>query len=285
MVATRSILRTSAVALILTAATAAHAAAQPQQMIHGRIVEDRTNNPIEGAYVILTSAAGRMLDRVKITNSHGVFIMPVEQGVYKLRIKRIGFDSVDTPILDVKPRANVNVNYKMTPRSVMLTKVEVKERSGLETGREGMAKREPLGLGKFLYEKDIREIASLPVYEILGRVEGLQTAPDGSLRSTEGNRCLQFLVNRLPITEVPDTRIPIDAQFASLYQMLPNGIDIRGVEIYRSFKEVPKEFRFDAWPDDPTQRGVTPVRQVGSVRNMSAMPACGLVNIWTGGAW
>ena len=285
MIAASSILRASVVALILTAALSAHASAQPQQMIHGRIVEDRTNNPIEGAKVFLTSAAGRMLDRVQTTNKHGVFIMPVEQGVYKLRIKRLGFDSVDTPILDVKPRANVNVNYKMTPRTVMLTLVEVKPRSGLETGREGMAKREPLGLGKFLYEKDIREIANLPVYEILGRVDGLQTVADGSIRTTRGWGCLQYLVNRLPIMEVADTKIPLDAQFASLYQMLPDGRDIMGVEIYRQFSEVPEVFKHDAWPDDPSQRGVTPVRQIGTRRNMSYMPACGLVNIWTKGAW
>ena len=282
-----SILVAGIVAVTLAVSSTQSAMAQQSllQVIHGRLFEDRTNNPVAGATVFLIAPSGRRLNRVQTTNKNGVFIMPVDQGVYKLRILRVGFDSVDTPILDVKPRTSVNVNYALTPRSVFLKQKEEVERSSLERGREGMAKREPLGKGKFIYERDIREIANLPVYEILGRVEGLQVVADGSIRTTMGHGCMQYLVNKLPVTEIPDTQIPLDAQFASLYQMLPNGLDIAGMEVYRQFSEVPKEFRFDAWPNAPTERGVTPPRYIGSIRKNIPIPPCGLVNIWTKAAW
>ena len=273
-------------ARLALAASGTQAQVRPAQIIQGRIIEDRTATPIEGASVSLVARSGRMLDRIQITNKHGVFIMAVEQGQYKLRIKRIGYDSVDTQIIDVQPNQNVMVNYSLSPRVAKLAKMVIQKRSGLERGREGMAKREPEGKGVFLYEPDIREIANLPLYEILGRVEGLQTVADGSIRTTRGWGCLQYLVNRLPVMEVPDAKLDVFSQLATLYQMIPNGIDIAGVEIYRQFSEVPKEFRFDAWPDAPNLPGVTPPRYIGELKLRSnQILECGLINIWTKAAW
>jgi hypothetical protein len=278
-----SVLKAAGVALIMSASAAS--AAFAQQQILGRVFDNATNQPVEDVTVQLLAPSGRELNRVLRTNKHGVFIMPVDQGRYRLSFRRIGFKPVESDIIDVQPKTNLQINYALTAVSVRLAKIEVKPKSGLERGREGMAKREPLGKGVFLYEKDFREIASQPVYEILGHVPGLRTWADGSVRSLEGNNCLQFMVNRQLVTEVPDIKLTWDMQFASLYQMLPNGIDIAGIEVYRKFSEVPKELQLDAWQVSPTDHGVTPVPYSGTARKMDSMPACGLVNIWTRGAW
>jgi hypothetical protein len=279
-----SALIAAGLALLVTAApNSGHA----QQIIQGRILQDRTNLPIEQATVTLTNAAGRELDRVQTTNKNGTFIMSVDDpGRYRLRIRRIAFDSVTSEIIELGLRQHKHINFTLTPISVVLAKVIIVERSDLERGRDGMAKREAMGKGTFLYRKDIAEIATLPVYEILGRVKGLETVLDGSLRSLEGHRCLQFLINRLPVTEIPDHDLNDGQTFATFYDMLPNGVDIYGVEIFTSFKDVPPEFRYDAWPADPSIRGVTPVRILGGTfRKQRYMPACGLINVWTSAAW
>jgi hypothetical protein len=171
-----------------------------------------------------------------------------------------------------------------------LAKIDVVARPGLETGEIGMAKRCSLQTGGVcLFREDFREVANKPLWEIVGKVPGLNARIDGSLESYEGNRCLQFLVNRQPVREVPGQFIDIaqltGESFASLYEMLPDGMDIMGIEVYRSFKEVPEELRMDAYPGSVTDKGVTPPRRIGRLASTNISQACGLVSIWTAAAW
>jgi hypothetical protein len=277
----------SAVALALSAGLVD----AQQQMITGRLLEDGSNRPVEAATILLTAANGRMLDRTAKTTKFGTFTMRVEPGRYRLRVTRIGYQPVDSDILEVSYDNNVNVNYILTPVSLRLSRVEVVAKPGLETGEIGMAKRQALNTGGvFLYRDDFKELINQPVWEIVGRVEGLRPRTDGSIESLEGHRCLQFLLNRLPIREVPMQYVDIATlngqTFASLYEMLPDGIDIMGIEVYRSFKEVPEELKMDAWPGSVNDRGVTPPRVAGTVRvTRDVSLACGLVLFWTSAAW
>jgi hypothetical protein len=216
--------------------------------------------------------------------------MQVESNKYRLRIRRLGYQPVDSDIVDVLPGQSVNLSYVLTGISVRMTNVIVRARPDLETGSRGMKMREPLGKGVFLYPRDFAEIANKPLWEILGRVDGLRARVDGSVETLRGaNRCLQFMINRLKIVEIPMqwvTDLNNNGQsFASFYEMLPDGLDIRGIEIYRDFSEVPEELKQDAWPW-PEERGVTNRRilgTVGSARNQSL--SCGLINVWTNAAW
>jgi hypothetical protein len=277
----------SAVALALSAGLVD----AQQQMITGRLLEDGSNRPVEAATILLTAANGRMLDRTAKTTKFGTFTMRVEPGRYRLRVTRIGYQPVDSDILEVSYDNNVNVNYILTPVSLRLSRVEVVAKPGLETGEIGMAKRQALNTGGvFLYRDDFKELINQPVWEIVGRVEGLRPRTDGSIESLEGHRCLQFLLNRLPIREVPMQYVDIATlngqTFASLYEMLPDGIDIMGIEVYRSFKEVPEELKMDAWPGSVNDLGVTPPRVAGTVRvTRDVSLACGLVLFWTSAAW
>jgi hypothetical protein len=277
----------SAVALALSAGLVD----AQQQMITGRLLEDGSNRPVEAATILLTAANGRMLDRTAKTTKFGTFTMRVEPGRYRLRVTRIGYQPVDSDILEVSYDNNVNVNYILTPVSLRLSRVEVVAKPGLETGEIGMAKRQALNTGGvFLYRDDFKELINQPVWEIVGRVEGLRPRTDGSIESLEGHRCLQFLLNRLPIREVPMQYVDIATlngqTFASLYEMLPDGLDIMGIEVYRSFKEVPEELKMDAWPGSVNDRGVTPPRVAGTVRvTRDVSLACGLVLFWTSAAW
>ena len=282
----QSLIRACAVALLL----AGSAQSALAQFITGKLVDQQSNRPIEGATVTLLAASGsRELDRIVTTNKHGTFMMRVEQGRYRLGIKRLAFAPLTTDIIAMEPGKSVTLNYTLTPVTIRLATVHVVDRSGLERGRDGMAKREAMGTGGvFLYAKDFAEKVHLPVWEIVGAVDGLRPRLDGSIESLRGNYCLQFLLNRLPITELPmqwvDLNKDLGKTFASVYEMLPDGLDIAGVEVYRQFSEVPEELRQDAWPD-PAARGVTPIRYVGSIRKNIPLPACGLVAFWTKGAW
>jgi hypothetical protein len=258
---------------------------EAQQLIHGKLLTDRTNVPVAGATVQLLRATGAELNRIVQTNKHGSFIMQVEPGRYRLSVRRISYSPVQSDIITVEPGKNVTMNLVLTPISVRLATQTVTALTRLETGRPAMAKREALDQGGyFLYRKDFAEIANKTVPEILEKVPGLRARPDGSIETLEGNRCLQFLINRLPITEIPIQYLMPGQSFASLYEMLPDGLDIMGVEVYRRFSEVPKELRQDAWPylDD---RGVTIPRVLGSARKQTTIPACGLINFWTSAAW
>jgi hypothetical protein len=248
-----------------------------------------TIKPVEGASITLLGPAGRELDQVVRSNKFGVCSMRVESNKYRLRNRRLGYQPVDSDIVDVRPGEDVSLSYVLTGISLRMTNVVVKARPGLETGARGMAAREPLGKGVFLYAKDFAEIANKPLWEILDRVEGLRARVDGSMETLSGHGCLQFMINRLKVVEIPMqwvTDLNNNGQsLASLYEMIPDGLAIRGIEIYRDFGEVPEELRQDAWPF-PEEKGYTPPRVLGPIRNRT-LPnnPCGLINVWTSAAW
>jgi hypothetical protein len=259
--------------------------AESQQMIHGKLLVDRTNTPVEGATVQLLRASGAELNVIATTNKHGTFILQVEPGRYRVRVRRISYSPVQSDIITVEPGKSVTLNLALTPISVRLAQQTVTALTRLETGRPGMAKREAENTGGyFLYRKDFVEIANKTVPEILEKVPGLRARPDGSIETLEGWRCMQFLINRLPVTEIPIQYLQPGESYASLYEMLPDGLDIMGIEIYRKFAEVPKELRQDAWPY-LGDKGVTIPRILGSARKQTSIPACGLINFWTSAAW
>ena len=103
--------------------------------------------------------------------------------------------------------------------------------------------------------------------------------------STEGWRCLYFMVNKVPVSSVPGG-VPGSTTYPTLEDLVPTGHDVMAIEVYREFKEVPPEFKLDAWPGSAgvaAPRAV-PTRGIQVGRNQQDAP-CGLISVWTRAAW
>ncbi|MDX1647289.1 MAG: carboxypeptidase-like regulatory domain-containing protein [Longimicrobiales bacterium] len=88
-----------AMALVALAA-AAGAAPLHAQTFRGRVLENLSEAPVATALVSLLSEAGDALD-VSIADSAGAYrVEAPEPGTYRLRAERIGFETVETPLLE-----------------------------------------------------------------------------------------------------------------------------------------------------------------------------------------
>jgi hypothetical protein len=280
---------TAVLAAVMAVAVAAPAAAQ---IIHGKLLAEGLNTPIDGATIQLLDAGGRELPRVLQTNAAGTFWLRVEPGRYKLRIRRIGYDSLVTPLINVKVNDVYEGVYRVSPVAVRLATERITARPNLEWGRDGWARRRDLGLGGvFLSRPDLAEKDQRDIAWLFRDVPGIQVLGDGQVKSTEGYRCLFFKMNGVPVP-FNNRYVPGADLYPTLQEMVPTGHDVMGLEIYREFKEVPPEHRMDAWPtgtererlSPPVAPGVVmPYGKTASDRRMDV--PCGLIVVWTRAAW
>ena len=254
------------------------------QMIHGRLVQDGTLTPLSGASVQLLDSRGEELNRIVVTNEAGTFAMRVEPGRYTLRIRRIGFAPLVTPVIALEAGEVFEGTYRITPATVRLATERITAKRNLEYGRDSFARRQALGRGVFLTrqelaEKDQREFANL-----LTGVPGIQVEANGRITSTEGWRCLYFMVNKVPVNSVPGGT-PGTTTYPTLEDLAPSGHDVMAIEVYREFKEVPSELQLEAWPGNAGRATTARARPTSGPLTRNTDAPCGLVSVWTRAAW
>ena len=270
---------------IVALALAGAAAPLSAQLIHGRLLQEGTLAPLTGASVQLLDAQGNELNRLVTTNEAGTFAMRVEPGRYTLRIRRIGFQPLVTPAISLAANEVFEGTYRISPVTVRLATERITAKRNLEWGRDGFARRKALGQGLFLTRNDLKDKDQRDFASLLQGVEGVQVQGYGRIISTEGWRCLYFMVNQVLVSSVPGGVVGA-ATYPTLEDLVPTGHDVMAIEVYREFKEVPPEFRLDAWPGsaglkDPRAKPSTGVQ--GSRRQQDT--PCGLISVWTRAAW
>jgi hypothetical protein len=279
-------------ALGLTAGALFVGAAAPAaaQIIHGKLLADGVNLPIDGATVQLLDSRGNELDRVVETNAKGSFAMRVNPGVYRLRIRRIGYNPLTTAVINLGENQVFEATYRVSPVAVRLTTQRITARPNLEWGRDGYFRRKALGTGGvFLTRTELSEKDQTEIAWLFRDVPGIQVMSDGQVKSLEGWRCLYFKMNGVPVSFVPRIA-PGESPVPTLQDLVPTGHDVMGMEIYREFKEVPEEWRMDAWPSEQGAGTATSNRRVPlplgqRPRERNDDVPCGLVAIWTRAAW
>lgn len=271
-----------AAALLVTLVASSLATPAAAQMIHGRLLHEGTLAPVAGASVQLLDVRGNELDRVVVTNEAGTFSMRVARGQYTLRIRRIGFNPLTTPVITLAENEVFEGTYRVTPATVRLATERITAKRNLELGRDGFFRRKALGKGVFLAKSDLAEKDQREFFYLLRGVDGIQVEANGRVVSTEGGRCLYFLVNDVPVSSVPGG-VPGSTMWPTLEDLVPTGHDVMGIEVYRQFSEVPPELRMDAWP--AAQKGQRAVPTTATIGRRGAQGACGVVSVWTRAAW
>lgn len=123
--------------IVLAYATLCSPAAS--QTIHGRLLEEQRDVPIEGAVVSLIDVDGEVRAS-SISDSLGRFTLsPPEAGEYHVRAIRLGYELSRTPLLALSAEGTADLDLLMRPEPVGL--------EGLEVSVERLAERYlgPLG--------------------------------------------------------------------------------------------------------------------------------------------
>lgn len=273
-------------AIVVLAGIIGVAAARPAaaQMIHGRLLQEGTLVPLSGATVQLLDAQGAELNRVVTTNEAGTFAMRVAPGRYTLRIRRIGFTPLVTPVISLQADEVFEGTYRVSPATIRLATERITAKRNLELGRDSFSRRKELGKGVFLTRTQLQDKDQREFSYLLRDVDGIRVEPNGKVTSTEGWRCLYFMVNKVMVSSVPGG-VPGSTTWPTLEDLIPTGHDVMAIEVYREFAEVPPEFRIDAWPGETAGQRALPSRGTVSRSDARQSRPCGLVAVWTRAAW
>jgi hypothetical protein len=292
-----------ALGLVLAAAPGSLAA----QVVLGRVVDAESGRPVVGAAVTLLDARGAQVARV-VADSIGAFgIRAGQPGTYALRVERIGYAEHRVDRFLLGPSEEVTIEFRLAPQGVLLDPIVVLGRRDTEPGREQFARRGGLGRGIFLDSAAVAarnpEIATEAVRDVPGIM--LTMVPPRAMddddafmrwtvRSMRGQQCLVVFLDHMPgpvmVSSAPSGRLAragVGEQLGDNVRLsrqpqyargpfgdlndLVDPRDIRGIEVYRSWNEVPVELR-------ETLRGAELMRT-------DQMGLCGLLLVWTGVGW
>lgn len=246
--------------LAITALILCAAAADAQVHLHGRVIEDVSEQPIAGATVLLQDARGRSLAQ-KVTDDSGEFsFLTGRSGPVRLLVERTGYKRTTTSTLEFDDYTMYRVEVRLDATAVLLAPLEVvaRSRSAISPTLTGFEQRRVSGIGSFITRAEIERrnpsrvtdlLAVVPGMSIQRRIVFARVANCPAQIYIDG-----FHINR-PVRPMPGRRGRSSTEMFPVDDVVqPRSIE--GIEVYQGLSRVPAEF-------------YTPEA------------ACGVVAIWT----
>lgn len=203
------------------------------QIITGKVLDARTDDPIEAMDVIVRNLAGESVGRT-LSDEEGRFGLRVDQpGLYRVAVSRFGYDSTATANLAVSPEQNLYVEVRVQPAAFGLDPITVTAPRMLPyLESTGFYERQKRGLGSFLGPKDLARIPGAFPTQYLRRVAGLSvTRGQIRIRGVTMGSCSPKIV--LDYMEVRGVRL----------DDIVRANEIEAIEVYKGPATVPPQWR------------------------------------------
>jgi hypothetical protein len=294
------------VAVLLSLGTEAAA-----QTIVGRVLDATTRDPVAGALVELLDAGGGRVAASESDGAGLFRVAAQLPGTYVLRLRRLGYAEHTSRPLELRRGELVELEFEVSPEGVKLDPIVVLSRRDTEPGRDQFARRSARERGVFLDAEAIAARNPRSPAEALRGVPGVLLTPVGAgeggdlrwaIRATRGWQCLVVFLDHAaePVLVSLDRSgllrrsgvgalrgglsspgsgglrgAPRDlylfSRFGDLNEQVVDVRHLRGIEVYRTYAEVPDELKrtlrlSHVWQDD-------------------YLGPCGLVLVWTGVGW
>jgi hypothetical protein len=255
------------------------------QVIRGTLVDDDTQEGVEGASVTLLSSVERTISTT-LTDSLGSFMVPVaDLGAYYLEAQRIGYGTTRSQSFNVSVTDTVHVTFFISTQAIILDPIVVGIPRVL--GSELFEKRIATERGVFFTPEMVDSLRpTRHIGEILTHADATQVrwewGPDESgkygprprVRTYFGREgCLNYIVDRTPVANPWYEGVGIWGA-SPLADLAPE--NIVAVEVYRGFFEVPDDFAMQIVANDMHTRRKLRDMQRGE---------CGIVVFWTEEGW
>ena len=271
------------VALLLTAPVASVSA----QTVHGTLVDEDSQEGVEGATVLLLGAAEDTLHST-LTDSLGHFTVAIPGvGAYFLEASRIGYGTTRSQSFNVTSPDTTTVTFFVSTQAILLDPIVV----GIPTviGSEVFQTRLTAGDGIFFTPemvdslRPVRHVGELFEHtddEVFltwgfGRREDGGYGPIPRIRSYRGaSGCLSYIVDRTPVPDPFFAGVSSPWGVAPLSELTPE--DLVAVEIYRGWFEVPSDYE-----DQILANTLGTRRKLRDMRKGE----CGIVVLWTERGW
>lgn len=225
-------------AAALAAVLAANAAAA--QSIRAVARDAVTGAAVAEAMVRVETADGTLVG-AEFANEDGVVVLRVRApGRYLVEVRRAGYYDATVPV--EAGGGQVQTEVRLARRPFSLDTVVVYGQRADERGREGFERRRATGPGVFLDSAYLAQRSGRVAFvgDMLNGIPGTYTRRGWgvtAIRSLRGWRCMVMLLDGRPFGFGF-----ADGGFRELHQVL-GPTDVKGVEVYREWSEVPPEFR------------------------------------------
>ncbi|MBC7790452.1 MAG: carboxypeptidase regulatory-like domain-containing protein [Anaerolineae bacterium] len=204
-----SVLRLLSTTVLLAISGVVPAAAQ---MIRGKLLDDKTEKPIELAQITLVDATGEARD-VAVTDTAGDFTLRARRpGRYSLHARRLGYRSDTSPALELDSGQVVDMDFLIAVRPVNLIPVRIDEKRIRNSRAQFVAGLDVRSLGsRLIPPQKIRPLLarSRNVADILRwqNIPGLWIDDDGS-----GNTCARLTRGRAAANGAGTTSTRVDIE-------------------------------------------------------------------------
>lgn len=243
----------------------------PPVQIHGRVVDNQTEDPIPGATVFLSDSYGVQLAR-RVTDDDGAFTFEVRhRAAARLRSARIGYREATTPLLQFDGRHFFSVVIRLDVDAVLLAPLEIVARSAPRRSAvfSDFDFRVRRGMGSYVTRDEIQRLQPSFVTDLLARFPGVHLEGSGrgsqrivsmgraSLGPGGGGCPVQIFLDGNLVNPRSGAAVQAGQFDANVYideLVVPSVVE--GIEVYRGTSTIPADFM------NPNSR-------------------CGVVAIWT----
>jgi hypothetical protein len=217
------------------------AGAAAQQVIRGRVVEDVTRRPIQGATVELLGAGVRDHARAT-TDSAGDFRVAVPRaGGFGLRVSHTGFLTYEAHDIEVGTAEAVTVEVRLGRSAIPLEPlIVVGERGG---PLQEFDLRRRAGLGRYMTREEIVRRGAATTPELLRGLPGISIRPVVRRGRTPAGALIEMrggLGTCLPATWIDGLLVPQQAESTMEHVLAPGAIE--AIEIYNSSAAAPAQY-------------------------------------------
>lgn len=242
---------------------------QGQVRIVGRVIDDLTERPLDGAQVTLRARDGRFLARTE-TSETGTFEVDLGRGVSSVRIdvRRLSYAANAMPLLHFDGRTFFQVEARLAPDAILLAPLEVIAWSevGPSPFLEGFRDRLRRGNGFFITREQIESRRPALMADLLREVPGVTVTGSGV-----GNRATISVGRAQAMAQMGGCEAQIFVDGFLMNRRMGAG---RGA---------PSDFRLDDVVSPLSVEGIEVYRGLGSIPAEFLNPdaQCGVVAIWT----
>lgn len=285
-----ALLRLVVILLVLLAATACSASAQViTGTIAGRLVDDATGEPVEGAQVTLLPVDADDVVARGISDGDGAFTFEVPLGDYRLKAERIGYATTTSLGFALAVTGTLEVEFRIAARAITMAPIIVSGEG--PPGRDLFEERRAAGMGLLLGPQAVDSLRptqhpgelfahdrTMRVRWSWGRYADMRMGPIPSVTSHRGTAgdCFHWIVDRTLVAPPKYTMGASSSPWAHppLADVEPD--DLVAVEVYRNWSEVPDDLSDQLRLRDRWER-----QELNRMNQMR----CGVVVVWTEDGW
>jgi hypothetical protein len=291
--------RATLVASLLTLALAAPLSAQ---IVRGSVIDTTTGLPIAGATIALRTISPDSSVAGAVSDSAGNFsVLAPTPGIYLIAVRKIGYQPIAGPPRQLDTGQVRPVRFEMGRNVTTLDSVvRAAERSAgpsMTKGEIAYNRHALEGKGMFFAGLDVKwskirtcdyfaKLPGLTWSPSTPGATGIRCLPENQLVTAKSGQCLAARVDHQMFVAHMDSATVFAKPSASAGDttMAPYMFpieEIRGVEVYRTRDELPKDFVIPAAMD----RSVQALSGGGGQRDATSLQSCVWIQIWTGAAW